>query len=472
MKIALINYSEQSVLEEAGKKMPSQDIFPLGLAYIASALNSNGYEVKIIDVNFMKKDLVFLFEKIKGFDVLCFSTMIGTSFGFILDMIDHFKMDYNKIVVGGPLATIEPERFLRETKCDIVVIGEGEETIIDLVDFLKKEKSLRGVKGIYFKDGGRIIRTAEREPINLDKYPFPYWRGFDMEKYFTRRAEISGRGLSIFTSRGCPFNCQFCTHPFGRKWRGRSVGNIVEEVKILTQKYKVRGIRFVDDDFMFSKDRTMVFCKELKKERLDITWMCEARANDIKFDVVKTMAGAGCTTIRLGLESGSPRMIKYMCKGVTLNMVKDAIVTLDKAGLPIKGGFMIGMPTETVKDVMLTAKLIRFIHKKTSRKPILPIYFYTPRPNTPWYEHSIKMGLKPLTLREWSEVDKMSGFFHNASEMSNRTLTLMYIYLYTNSVFGKGGFSRLIKFVTNPVKIKRQLNPILKGLLNEGICVK
>ncbi len=467
MKIALINYSEQSVLEEADKKMPTQDIFPLGLAYIASVLKSNSYDVKIIDVNFMKKDLDFLSEKVKEFDVLCFSTMIGTSLGFILDMIDHLKMNHNKILVGGPLANIEPERFLNETKSDIVIIGEGEETIINLMNYLEKKKSLKDVKGICFKEEGRIIRTTEREPIDLDKYPFPYWEGFDMEKYFTERAEISGRGMSMFTSRGCPFNCQFCTHPFGKKWEGRSVENMIEEVRILTQRYKVRGIRFVDDDFMFSKERIMAFCKELRKEKLDITWMCEARANDIKFGIVKTMIDLGCTTIRLGLESGSPRMLKYMCKGVTLDIMKDAIITLDKAGLPIKGGFMIGMPTETVKDVKLTAKLIRFIYKKTSRKPVLPIYFYTPRPNTPWYEHSIKKGLKPLTLREWAEVDKMSGFFYNASKMSDRTLRLMYFYLYANSVFGKGGFSRIMKFVTNPVKLNKQLKPILKGLLNK-----
>lgn len=428
-KICLVSYTGQDGNDNIG-------YFPLGIAMVSASLKANEYEVKLFDYDERgvgEQSLGHLCNDVEHYDVVGFSVKSGTSLKFALDGIEQIKRFYKDktVVVGGPLVTAEPKRFLEETDADFIVVGEGEKSIVQLMEALAdvtsatsdiKIEKLKNIAGIGYRHNGEIFVNPPVQIEDLDSLPMPDFESFNIDLYTSYEfayTDLGKRKITLFTSRGCPFDCQFCTHVFGKKWRGISARRIYEIVKHLKDKYNINGIMFMDDNFMWSKERVHEFCELIKG--LNIKWSCEARANSIKEDVVSEMKSSGCVAIRMGLESGSDRILKLMHKGVTLDMNKRAVACLSKLGFPVLGGFMFGVPDETKEDVKETFKFIKYIRKNAKVSKVWA-YHYTPRPANPWYHLAVEKGMEPFTLKNWATLDKYQSCFFNMSHLSEKEI--------------------------------------------------
>ena len=267
------------------------------------------------------------------------------------------------------------------------------------------KKGLNQVKGIYFKEKfGNIIKNDPRPPINdLDSIPFPAWDLFPVDTYLknpigalNRNKWIDGgsNNCEIFSmnlsgTRGCPYECIYCYHDFmGQKYRKRSVKNIVEEMKLLNSKYKVKYFHFIDDEFCVDKSFVYDFCKRFREAfGDDITWGCTGRVNLMTEDLIIAMKKAGCVLIGYGIESGSQKMLNAMKKGVTVEQAKKAVkLTKEYLGWA-DCSFMIGTPGENRQSIEETVAFCKELE-------LVPevIFFTTPYPGTELYKRAIAAG--------------------------------------------------------------------------------
>jgi len=305
------------------------------------------------------------------------------------------------IVFGGIHASIMPEQTLCDCSAiDLIVIGEGEETLKELSDlWLKKNgkilHELDSIPGLAFRRNGGIYKTKSRELISeIDKIPPPDREIFNEEYYLSPRQLIRGfsarRSTSILTSRGCPYSCKFCaSNLMAKKYRAHSVGYIMEEIKNLVEKYKIESLYFHDDLFIANKKRVFDFCDEFIKAgyHKKIIWCCQVRAELINKEsilLLEKMKEAGCKQLEFGFESGSNRVLKFL-KGDTASVIQNqvAIDTVKKVGLRIFGNFMIGSITETKREIEMTKK---FIKKNNNKIDFFQTYITVPYPGTSIWE--------------------------------------------------------------------------------------
>jgi len=384
------------------------NVFPLGLGYIASVLEEKGHEVEVMDINAHRWDKQNVEEKIKDsiFDVVGIGAII-TVYPYVKWLIGILKKYHpdNKIVVGGSVGTSIPHMILEKTLADIVCIGEGELTILELLNAMKEGEDLSNVDGIWFRDkDGNVHQNKPRNAIrDLNTLPLPSWDLFPMNIYLenpvgapNRNKWIDGSvdegiplSMNIFGTRGCPYKCTYCYHDFiGAGYRHRSPENIIAEFAILYEKYGVRYFHFVDDEFVLKKKFIYDFCEKLKKEfNGTITWGCAGRVNLVTEDLIATMSDAGCVLIGYGIESGSQKMLDIMKKGVTVEQAKTAIRLTRKYLGWADCSFMIGTPGESRKTIQETIDFC----KEIDLAPEV-IFFATPYPGTEFYNMAVQQG--------------------------------------------------------------------------------
>ena len=379
---------------------------PYGLAIMASTLWGHGYEVDIYDINGLRPEKSEIRDTLKEipWDVVGVSGLI-TTFEFQTWLITQLKAmnAHAPIISGGGLATTSSELLFRHTPVDITVLGEGEQTLLELCRVLENGGDLDNVAGIAFRKGDRIMKTAPRENIDdLDSIPFPAWELLPMDIYlqnpiwgdlagnssgFRKDVNIT-RSMNVISSRGCPFSCNYCYHLFGRsKYRLRSPRNIMEEIECLVDQYGVDFIGFVDDNMMASEKRLMEFCDLMKERRFPITWGCHGRVTNAKPDVLKQMADTGCVWIGYGIESGSQKILDAMNKRAMVARAEQAISETRKAGIFPNTTFIFGYPGETLDTIQETIDFKRHMGIQCGS------FFATPYPGTPLFEqirHRIK----------------------------------------------------------------------------------
>lgn len=399
MKVVLINppttatFEVQSVL---GLRTP-----PLGLAYIAAALERRGDDVTIIDSVASDISHTALKRKLNVMqpDVIGVTSMTPSIFD-ALNVITYAKEScpHTTTVMGGCHITFLTEETLKACPAlDIAVIGEGEETICDLANALERNRDLTTVNGIAFKKNGKIHVNEKRRLISdLDKVPFPARHLLPLERY----ALLGTKNLvgSVMTSRGCPFNCIFCSSSqfYGQTYRARSPENVVDEIEQLTNRYKIKNIEFVDDTFTINKKRAFEIAREIRRRGIDIFWGFGSRVDTITENMLHAFKKAGCTVFYLGIESGSQKILNILKKRITLDQVKQAIKWSKKAKIETIGSFIIGTPGETKDDVLRT---IRFA--KDCGVDFAQFTIMTPFPGTEVYEYAKKNGL--LVTEDWSK---------------------------------------------------------------------
>ena len=362
---------------------------PLGIGYIDAVLKENGYSPKVIDLGFDPE--LQQIEKIKCVGAIYGFSSTTAQFGFAKNVAEKIKKNDpdGKIIFGGAHATVVPEQVLEDDNIDIAVLGEGEYTFLELVQKIESGKPINDIKGIYYKENERKIKTEERPFIeNLDDLPFPEQGDFDVEEYF----KLKGfRELSIITSRGCPGNCKFCQPTvrsmFGIKLRYRSAGNVVDEIENLIDRFKLDMLVISDDTFVSNKKRVEDICNEIIERDIQILWRVQTRVG-MKKETLKLMKKSGCFLVALGVESGSQEMLNCMGKGITIDKVKSTFKTCREVGLLAHAFLMVGYPGETKETVQQTFDLIKEIKPFTTRVAIT-----TPYPGTHLYELAHQQNL-------------------------------------------------------------------------------
>jgi len=374
-------------------------MFPIGLGYITSTLRDEKHNVSVLDIDGCMYPKETVREKLKDYDFEAVGISgIITTYSYVKWLTSVIKKEYSvPIVAGGTGITSIPELYLKRTDVDIAVIGEGENTTKEVFNALENSKNLKNVKGIAYREKGHIVQNPFRELIeNLDKIPYPAWDMFPMEWYITHgvwpaEAEAS-RQMSILTTRGCPYRCKFCYHCFqGLKPRFRSPDNIVNEMKILVEKYRAKFFNFADDLFVLNRKRVLDLCEKIKKEGLDVKWGAPGRVNLVDRELLKSMKSAGCVFIGYGIESGSQLILNNIDKQVTVGQAKNAIRLTREAGIYPDCSFMIGYPGETTATLRETIDFIKEMD--------LPLeggfFFTTPYPSTSLWSDAKERGLIP-----------------------------------------------------------------------------
>ena len=369
---------------------PNNSIFrfpPLGLGYLASYLRKNGFSVTIVDATFIGEEAAI--QRVKEsqpkiIGIYSMFTMKEATIRFAQALSGSCEV----IVAGGPMSTVDPTSYLEYF--DIVAVGEGEETLLDLVN----KKKFSEIPGIVFREqygrllrsdekGGKIVKTVARAPLeNLDSIPLPSRDLFDNEgylQYYKRRG--SPTATSIITSRGCPFACDFCSHPiFGSSFRERSPGNIADEVE-QALKLGYERVFFQDDCFTLTKKRVIQFCDEVEKRGLRFGWECLSRVDNMDKEMALRMKEAGCVQVLFGLESGNERVLKIMNKSATPDQGRSAVEAAHEAGLKTGAFFIFGYPGDDDDSMLETLRFASYL-------PLDYIGFTLPYPipGTPLYE--------------------------------------------------------------------------------------
>jgi len=388
---------------------------PLGLAYIASYLEKQGYTLKILDcmayyeeiekredgkyrVGLSEKEIIKKIESVNP-------DVVGVSCSFSIYEKDSIKIaelvkKHSKalVVFGGAHSSANPNSILKNKCVDMVVRGEGEIVFSNIVKNFADKKKRNSIPGtIIRKSNGKIKTNKPAGYIkNLDEIPFPARHLLPMEKYLKHPqnsiANMRGPTTEIITSRGCPFNCIFCSiHTiWGRIWRARSAKNVVDELEQLYKKYGIKEFRFFDDNMTWDKKRIIEICDEIIKRKLNIKWdtpngVAIATLNE---EVLRKMKQAGYYKIIMGIESGSEKTLKFMRKPVSLKHAKKIIDICNKIGIWTWSTFVIGFPDETREDI---EKTINFAKK--SGLNFVTFYVAQPYPGTEMYDIYEKKGL-------------------------------------------------------------------------------
>jgi len=394
MKILLINPPTLGLYSEVGADMP-----PLGLAYIASVLKENNYDVEILDKNVDIKPVNY-----SDYSVVGISSLTPT-YPEALKIAKDAKMSGATTVMGGYHATFLDEDVLNTGLIDYVVRGEGEYVFRDLVKHINKKKPIEGINGISYKSNGKIIRTPNALPPNpIDNLPFPARELLKLDKYHTHLNEMPM--TTMITSRGCPFNCFFCSSSLfaGRRWRARSPESVVDEIEQLKYDYGYNAVDFMDDNFTLDSARTIAISEEIIKRKLDISWWALSRADIIvrNEDMVKKMAESGAYMIFIGMESPDDTILKFYHKKEGKEIFVKAVKLLKKYGIRVWASFMFGAVSETKKMINKTISFARKLKADAAQFSIL-----TPYPGTALYDF-VK---DRIFIKDWHLFDGMHSVF-------------------------------------------------------------
>lgn len=357
MKVVFLNAPNKGIKVE-----------PLNLEYLCTYLNVNGVSSIIIDATFdnLKDNKIKSLLQSYSPDFICLSmttiTIKQDTHGITLA---KQACPDAKIIVGGPHPSAEPISLMKAfNEIDYVVVGEGEETLLELINKLEAGKNISGVLGICYRKNSKLILNNRRPLIqDLDKIPIPSREFIDLKKVratipFGRRKPFS----IVMTARGCPYRCVFCSKSvFYNKYRYRSIENVIAELDYL-QSLGVKEFRFYDDIFTLIPNRVKKICKEMINKKYDFIWSCEARVDNITEDLLSVMKQAGCYNITYGVESGSQKVLDQSKKDITVLQVKKAFELAKKVGLETSALFMMGLPGETKDTLKETLSLIKEIN--------------------------------------------------------------------------------------------------------------
>ena len=312
-------------------------------------------------------------------------------------------------LMGGPHVTVMDEETLNANPdTDVVVRGEGEQTILELAQLVSETRldNLGGVAGITFrKKTGQVVRNSQRPFIeDLDTLPYPAHEHFDVRRY-----KVSGKTyLPIITSRGCPFQCAFClaSHMCGKGFRARRPKNVVDELEWLKDTYGAEAFAFYDDTFTYDNRRAFAICEEMRNRKFNLPWDCRTRVDRVTPELLTTLRKTNCLLIHFGVESGSQKMLNAMRKGTTVEQNASAIKWAKEAGISVAISVVVGYPGETPEMMEETFEFIR----KTE-----PDYLYmceaVPYPGTEMYNVVKKLGWQ--MSEDWSQFHEQTQVFKN-----------------------------------------------------------
>jgi radical SAM superfamily enzyme YgiQ (UPF0313 family) len=335
---------------------------PIGLAYLASVLEEGECDVTVIDcpaLDMTQEDLKQKLSSIQP-DLVGITSMTPTIQSALQSaQITKEACPEAMTVLGGPHVTFMDEPVLSEEKAvDVIVRGEGEQTLLELAKNVSDPKALKEIEGITFRKEGQIVRTPNRRVMeNLDVLPRPAYKFFPLEKY-----RLFGRKiLPIITARGCPSQCSFCTSAqmFGKGFRARSPKNIADELEWLRDEHGAEAFTFYDDTFTLDRRRAIGICDEIVSRKIGLPWDCQTRVSTVSREILLKMRDANCQQVFFGVESGCQTILDAVKKGTTVAQNEKAIRLAKDVGLFVAVSVMIGYPGETHAMLKETIDLVK-----------------------------------------------------------------------------------------------------------------
>ena len=409
MRVLLIDPPMQSIM------LARADWFPMGLCYLAGSLKQAGHDCLVyngehnpnLDYQNLKtySDNYHLYlEALEDSSHDIWKTVASIISDFKPDVVGitafsvkfesakciaKLSKDFDNtipVIMGGHHATIMPNDVLDSPHIDFVVRGEGEKTIVEFIDQLEGDQNWDIIDGLSYKDKfGQIIHNQNRKlNLDLDSLPFPDRKAlYDVENYEPNIL------ANLFASRGCPYKCAYCgtQNVWTNRVRHHSPERIVEEIKMVKQQFGATLFTFFDDVFALNKNRTLELTKKMVDADLNIRWECLTRVNLLTDNLLINMKKSGCVKIDIGVESGSPRILKDTLKGITIDEIIDGTKMIKKHGIFVYAFLMIGLPTETEEDVNMTKEFLLKLKPNWAG-----ISIFTPIPGTKLFNDLIEQG--------------------------------------------------------------------------------
>jgi anaerobic magnesium-protoporphyrin IX monomethyl ester cyclase len=432
---------------------------PLGVYYLASYVRQGGHEVRVIDGEAQEMAVSDIVRKVLEYkpDIIGISSTT-VAFQRALETAREIKTHIPEVpvVIGGPHVTAVGEEVLNYPEIDFAILGEGEETLKDLLDTLAGCGSVSLIKGLAYRNGTMPTINASRPFIgNLDSIPFPAYdliadfRLYNPPPTNYKRLPVA----NVVTSRGCPNQCTFCGHSaFGRTLRQRSPENIAGEIALLYHRYHVREIAFVDDTFTIHPERIFDLFHILNSMNISFPWTCMSRINTVNFETLKFMKDHGCWHISFGIESGDEEILRLIKKNISLEETKKVVNWCHQLGIRTKGFFIIGNPGETMATIEKTIQLALSLPLDD-----VVVTLNTPFPGTNQYQTAGDYG--KMGIYDWSRFNMWNPVFipHGLTEdmliakhkefYCRFYLRPRVIYRYALSFLSRVGFRRAMSVV-------------------------
>lgn len=443
----------------------------MGILYIGTVLEKAGFDVKVIDSfpRFNKQNIekIYNFQPdLVGVSVLTTGHQIAATYTRVIKE----KLQRARICWGGVHPSSLPVQILQTEPVDFVVVGEGEMTMLEVCNRLSEEKnsSLEGIKGVVFKSKNGIITNEGRELIkDLDSLPIPNRRLLESPSYawyMSPPGIIRGQFLNgittLYTTRGCPYNCVFCcSHKImGRGLRQRSVENVLEEITYLRKEFNINGLYFNDDTFCLDKKWLKDFCHRLRVEEDGLIWGCQTRANLVNTDILQEMKAAGCVQLDIGCESGSTKVLKALKKDVSVEDILQAFDGAKKIEVDTFATFIIGNPEETMEDIYETQKVARKIDSRVN------FLILVPYPGSELFEMAKKNNWLLDKELHFSENWTNKQSENPVMEISFKSEKLLHLRAkLQNEYFWKNNLKIFISFITHPTYLLKIIFACLRN---------
>ena len=386
--------------------------FPFSLLTLGATLKSHGYIPVIIDerINPTYKDL--LLKNLN--EAICFGTtaMTGYQIKGGLDASKIVKDNFPDIPVvwGGRHATIIPEQTVEDPLIDIIVAGQGELTLLELVRALENKMSLEEIPGIVYKNGKKVSTTHPRPLCDVKQLHGFAWDLIDIKRYINPDT----MAVAYFSSFGCPNRCGFCANSYlEKRWMSFGVETILNDLESLIKRYRFKNLMFHDSNFFVSMKRVKAIAEGFLSRKFNVNWKASIRVDQLcKYDdsFIKLLVESGLCSLFVGVESGSQKMLDLITKDTT---TEDAVKALERTkdyDIDIHASFLFGLPHETIDDLKKTIEHVEELRKINSRIRVQTC-FYSPFPVTPLYEMALNLGLKPpKNLRDWQYIKEQTEF--------------------------------------------------------------
>jgi anaerobic magnesium-protoporphyrin IX monomethyl ester cyclase len=375
-----------------GHKIP-----PLGLAYVAAALEKAGFHVDIVDNYLLEKPVDYIKQTVSRLDPQIVAiTCSSITYRRCVETAKAVRevLPSCRVVVGGPHPTVMPDSMLQHPEIDYAVLGEGERAIVELATHITRgedDQAIAKIPGVAYRHEGKMVKTAPSFISDLDQIPYPARHLLPMHLYERTIDYLNAKPVDTMNViRGCPFNCAFCETKkiWGQRCRAFSPNRVVEEIDHLVNEYGSKGIYFVGDNFTIQKKGTLEICELIKKYKLDVKWVCDTRVDLISRELLREMKDAGCRTIWFGVESGSPSILKKLNRRITLQQVVHAFELCREEGIQIACSFMLGIPGETARDMEATFEFAKNLDPDWCQFNIFVAY-----PVSTLYEEILQKGL-------------------------------------------------------------------------------
>jgi len=436
------------------------DSAPLGILSIATYLKEKGHTVKFIDRETDKYDVEKIVREFKP-GIVGIAVMSTKAIPDALHICTMVKGHGIPVVWGGTFTSLIPELVLKSGKVDYVVMGEGEITMLELINAITANTPFRDIDGLAFVENGEIVINKDRSFTDLAEFPVIDWSLVDPAKYF--RAYFGcEKMIYLYGSKGCPGQCTFCMNKKYHRctYRRRPMEYVLREIDYLVKNCGLDGVYFSDENCCGTKTEMLDFCCKIKDSGLDFVWGCQTRINGFSEEDFKVMYDAGCRWIYFGIESGSKERLAKIKKGIAYDKILETVTNCYNAGIVAISGFIIGFPDENEQELRQTIELA-----KKMPFTMWAFHHFIPVPGSELYYSLIADGKYelPSTLNEMAKISPADEIIKNFSNIPTKELNVIWSY-FMISTFARKKTDTSAKPFGFAIKVVReQLSDIAKG---------